>query len=87
MFETGKDPYIIAKEEKMLILEINTEVTFTAINEILNEKKDLVDKYLNGKTNLFGYFMGESLNKLKGKDTTENIKKTLENLLNKNSKK
>lgn len=81
MFEEGKDPEEIAKENGFIVVE-DTSAINDFIQELFKERADLVEDYKNGKTNVFGFFMGQASRALKGKATPASIKECLEKALN-----
>ena len=80
MFEDGGEPMAIAKENNFIV-----EEDLSAINDFINnlfaERPDLVEDYKNGKTNVFGFFMGQANRGLQGKATPKSIKECLEQKL------
>ncbi len=81
MFQTGKTAEVIAVENNLIIKD-NTDEIINAIDEVICENHDNLLKYKNGKTQLFGYFMGQVIQKT-GKGTNpELVKKLLSEKLN-----
>ncbi len=80
MFEEGGEPMEIAKANNFIV-----EEDLSAINDFIDklfaERADLVEDYKNGKTNVFGFFMGQANRGLQGKATPKTIKETLEQKL------
>ncbi len=80
MFEEGGDPMEIAKENNFIV-----EEDLSAINDFIDnlfaERQDLVEDYKNGKTSVFGFFMGQANRGLQGKATPKSIKECLEQKL------
>ena len=80
MFEDGGEPEAIAKENNFIV-----EEDLSAINDFIDnlfaERPDLVEDYKNGKTNVFGFFMGQANRGLQGKATPKSIKECLEQKL------
>lgn len=80
MFEDGGEPMAIAKENNFIV-----EEDLSAINDFIDnlfaERQDLVEDYKNGKTNVFGFFMGQANRGLQGKATPKSIKECLEQKL------
>jgi len=80
MFEDGGEPMTIAKENNFIV-----EEDLSAINDFIDnlfaERQDLVEDYKNGKTNVFGFFMGQANRGLQGKATPKSIKECLEQKL------
>ncbi len=77
MFEEGGDPMEIAKKNNFIV-----EEDLGAINDFIDnlfaERQDLVEDYKNGKTSVFGFFMGQANRGLQGKATPKSIKECLE---------
>ncbi len=81
MFEEGGDPMGIAKENNFIVVE-DTSAIAEVIDKLMEEKANLVEDYKNGKTNVFGFFMGQATRALQGKATPMAIKAYLEKKLN-----
>lgn len=81
MFEEGGDPMDIAKENNFIVVE-DTSAIAEVIDKLMEEKANLVEDYKNGKTNVFGFFMGQATRALQGKATPMAIKAYLEKKLN-----
>lgn len=81
MFEEGGSPDDIAKANGFIVVE-DTDAIDTFIKQLFSERSDLVEDYKNGKTNVFGFFMGQASRALKGKATPASIKEALEKALN-----
>lgn len=81
MFEEGGNPDDIAKANGFIIVE-DTAAIEEFINNLLTERADLVEDYKNGKTNVFGFFMGQASRALVGKATPASIRAILEKALN-----
>lgn len=80
MCESGEEP-AEAAEKMGLIINDNPDELIEVCRNILDENRKNVDAYKNGKTQLFGYFMGQVIRVL-GKGTNpEKVKNTLETLL------
>lgn len=82
MFEEGGDPMDIAKANNFIVT-VDTGAIAEFVDKLLAEKADLVEDYHNGKTNVFGFFMGQATRALQGKATPKAIKEYLEQALNK----
>lgn len=80
MFEQGGDPEEIAKENNFIVVE-DTAAISDFLDTLLAEKANLVEDYKNGKTNVFGFFMGQATRALGGKATPKSIKACLEDKL------
>ncbi len=81
MFEEGGAPDDIAKANGFIVVEDEGAIT-EFIDNLLKERADLVADYKNGKTNVFGFFMGQASRGLKGKATPASIREHLEKALN-----
>ena len=81
MFEEGGDPNEIAKKNNFIVVE-DTSAIAEVIDKLLEEKANLVEDYKNGKTNVFGFFMGQATRALQGKATPMSVKAYLEEKLN-----
>jgi aspartyl-tRNA(Asn)/glutamyl-tRNA(Gln) amidotransferase subunit B len=82
MFETGKTPKTIIEEKGLVQMTDSTQIE-SVIEEILQANAEKTADYKNGKTKLFGYFVGEVMKKTQGKANpkmvNEILKKKLEN--------
>lgn len=81
MFEEGGDPMDIAKKNNFIVIE-DTSAIAEVIDKLMEEKANLVEDYKNGKTNVFGFFMGQATRALQGKATPMAVKAYLEKKLN-----
>ena len=81
MFEEGGVPDEIAKANGFIVVE-DTALIEEFISNLLKERADLVEDYKNGKTNVFGFFMGQASRGLTGKATPASIRAALEKALN-----
>ncbi len=77
MFEEGGDPTEIAKKNGFIVVE-DTNAIAEVIDRLFEERPDLIEDYKNGKTNVFGFFMGQANRALKGKATPMSVKAYLE---------
>ena len=77
MFEEGGDPEEIAKANGFIVVE-DTAAIAEVIDKLFAERPDLIEDYKNGKTNVFGFFMGQANRALTGKATPMSIKAYLE---------
>jgi len=82
MFEEGGEPEEIAKENNFIVVEDAGE-TEKFLEELLDSNPDLVKQYFEGKTNMFGFFMGQANRALVGKATPKLIRECLEKALEK----
>lgn len=77
MFEEGGDPTEIAKKNGFIVVEDMNAIA-EVVNRLFEERPDLIEDYKNGKTNVFGFFMGQANRALKGKATPMSVKAYLE---------
>lgn len=77
MFEEGGDPTEIAKKNGFIVVE-DTNAIAEVVDRLFEERPDLIEDYKNGKTNVFGFFMGQANRVLKGKATPMSVKAYLE---------
>lgn len=77
MFEEGGDPTEIAKKNGFIVVE-DTNAIAEVVDRLFEEHPDLIEDYKNGKTNVFGFFMGQANRALKGKATPMSVKAYLE---------
>lgn len=80
MFEEGGEPMEIAKANNFIVEEDLSAIS-DFIDNLFKERQDLVEDYKNGKTNVFGFFMGQANRGLQGKATPKSIKECLEQKL------
>ena len=66
MAETGKSPKTIV-EEKGLVQMTDASAIESVIDEVIAENQNQVADYKNGKTKLLGFFVGQVMQKTKGK--------------------
>ena len=77
MFEEGGDPTESAKKNGFIVVE-DTNAIAEVVDRLFEERPDLIEDYKNGKTNVFGFFMGQANRALKGKATPMSVKAYLE---------
>jgi len=82
MFEEGGEPEEIAKANNFIVVEDAGE-TEKFLEELLDSNPDLVKQYFDGKTNMFGFFMGQANRALVGKATPTLVRECLEKALDK----
>ncbi len=80
MAETGKPARIIIEEKGLLVISSGDELE-TLIQTILNENPGEVDKYRDGKVQLFGFFMGQIMKATKGRADQKAARAILQTLL------
>ena len=83
MIEKSQSPMTLAKEHNFIISNDLNEVE-EVVKKVLEEHKEEVEAYLNGKTKLFTFFMGQCSKILKGNASPKIIREMLEkNLITK----
>lgn len=85
MFDEGGDPMKIAENNGFIVKE-DAGAIVEFISSLLDSKPDLLQQYFDGKTNMFGFFMGQAAKELKGKATPASIKACLEDEIEKRRK-
>lgn len=80
MFENGGHPDEIAKANGFIVVEDTAAIAET-VDALFAERPDLIEDYKNGKTNVFGFFMGQANRALKGKATPMSVKAYIEKKL------
>lgn len=66
MLESGKPPESVVKEKGLVQISDAANIE-NVIKEVLENNKAQVNKYKSGKTNVFGFFVGETMKATKGK--------------------
>ena len=66
MLASGKDPGVIVKEKNLVQVSDESEL-LAIVREIIAENPSQVEEYRGGKTKLMGYFVGQLMQKTKGK--------------------
>jgi aspartyl-tRNA(Asn)/glutamyl-tRNA(Gln) amidotransferase subunit B len=66
MLENGKDPELIVKEKNLVQVSDESEL-LALVKEIIEKNPDQANEYRGGKTKLMGYFVGQLMQKTKGK--------------------
>lgn len=80
MLNSGENPLQIVK--KLGLEQIQDEnIIRNDINEVLKNHTDQLTQYKNGKTQLFGFFVGQIMKKMQGKGNPEIINKILKEIL------
>ena len=77
MFEEGGNPEEIAKSNGFIVVE-DTAAIAEVVDALFAERPDLIEDYKKGKTNVFGFFMGQANRALKGKATPMSVKAYIE---------
>ena len=82
MFETGKKPGMIVKEEGMEV--VNDEGALSAtVRKILDANPQSVADYKSGKEKAFGFLVGQAMKEMKGKADPQTINRLLKEELTK----
>lgn len=81
MFESGKDAAAIV-EEKGLKQVTDTGAIEAVIDEVLSANADKVEEYKSGKDKLFGFFVGQVMQKTQGKANPAMVNQILKDKLN-----
>ena len=66
MLESGKDPQRIVEEKNLVQVSDENEL-LAMVKEIIEANPDQADQFRSGKTKLMGYFVGQLMQKTKGK--------------------
>ena len=66
MLESGKNPEQVVKEKNLVQVSDEGEL-LSIVREIIAENPEQVDDFRGGKTKLMGYFVGQLMQKTKGK--------------------
>lgn len=82
MFETGKDPEVIVKEEDIEV--VSDEGALVAIvKKILENNPQSVTDFKNGKEKAVGFLVGQAMKETKGKANPQLLNKILKEELEK----
>ena len=66
MLETGKDPKQIVKEKNLVQVSDESEL-LALVREIIEQNPSQAEEFRGGKTKVMGYFVGQLMQKTKGK--------------------
>lgn len=80
MFETGEKPEETAVKNNLLT-EDKTDEIIKAVKQVLNENTENVKCYKEGKTQLFGYFMGQAVRIIGKSVNPVTVKEILQKIL------
>jgi aspartyl-tRNA(Asn)/glutamyl-tRNA(Gln) amidotransferase subunit B len=80
MAKTGKDPQTIVRQKGLEQVSDRGELT-ALVDEILAQNPDEVAAYQNGKTKLFGFFMGQVMKQTRGKADPKTVTPILQSKL------
>lgn len=78
--KTGKDPIAVVKEKGLEQIESATELE-AIIKQMLDDNAPMVAEYRAGKQKLFGFFVGQAMERTKGKGNPKMIQELLKKLL------
>lgn len=81
MFASGDEPQTII-ERKGLALVSDTSVIDDAIAQVLAAHTNELERYRQGETKLFGFFMGQVMRATKGQGDPDRVRQQLQTLLN-----
>ncbi|WCR58152.1 Asp-tRNA(Asn)/Glu-tRNA(Gln) amidotransferase subunit GatB [Wolbachia endosymbiont of Ctenocephalides felis wCfeJ] len=76
MFETGKSAPLIIEEQDLRQVTDKDQIS-GIIDKIVNNNQDKVQEYKNGKTKLYGFFVGEVMRSTKGKASPDVVNSIL----------
>ena len=80
MMESGKDAAVIV-DEKGLKQVTDTGAIEGIIDQVLAENQDKVAEYKSGKDKLFGFFVGQTMQKSQGKANPQAVNEILKKKL------
>ena len=80
MFATSKSPKMIVKEKGLEQVTDDSAIE-VFVDQVINENKDKVKEYLNGKDKLFGFFVGQVMKVSQGKANPGLVNKILKSKL------
>ena len=76
MFETGKNPQVIVKEEGLEVIS-DTGALSEAIRKVLEANPQSVADFRSGKEKAFGFLIGQAMKEMKGKADPQLINRLL----------
>jgi aspartyl-tRNA(Asn)/glutamyl-tRNA(Gln) amidotransferase subunit B len=76
MFETGREPGIIVKEEGLEVVSDEGALTAT-VKKIVDANPQSVADYKSGKEKAFGFLVGQAMREMKGKADPQTINRLL----------
>ena len=80
MFETGKDPAVIIKQEGLETVSDEGALA-AAVDKVLEANPRSVSDYRNGKEKVFGFLVGQVMKELKGKADPKEVNRLLREAL------
>ena len=66
MLDSGKDPELIVKEKNLVQVSDESEL-LALVREIIEQNPGQAEEFRGGKTKVMGYFIGQLMQKTKGK--------------------
>jgi aspartyl-tRNA(Asn)/glutamyl-tRNA(Gln) amidotransferase subunit B len=81
MFKTGKPPKTIIEEKGLVQMTDRAQIS-TVVEEVLGNNPDKITAYREGKSKLFGYFVGEVMKRTQGKANPQLVNDLLRGKLN-----
>lgn len=82
MFETGKEPGVIVREEGLEVVSDEGALSAT-VKKILEANTQSVNDYKSGKEKAFGFLVGQAMREMKGKADPQTINRLLKEELSK----
>jgi aspartyl-tRNA(Asn)/glutamyl-tRNA(Gln) amidotransferase subunit B len=80
MFETSESPEIIIKRENLVQLNETSEIE-KVVMEVMNANPEKIAEYKNGRDKLFGFFVGQIMQKTKGQANPQIVNDILKSKL------
>ena len=80
VLEREQEPADIMKAEGMQQISDDSALV-AVITEVLDENTNQIEEYKNGKTNMFDYFVGQTMKKTRGQANPVKVKEILTNEL------
>ena len=81
MLEKGADPKEIIEKEGLSVISDEGAIK-EIVDKIVSNNPAQVEQYKAGKTNLFGFFVGQVMKETKGRANPQIINKLLQDALN-----
>ncbi len=80
MFDENKDPETIVKENGMIQISDESQLS-SIVSKVLENNPQSVEDYRNGKTQAMGFLVGQTMKETKGKANPQLINKILKEML------
>lgn len=80
MFETGREPLSIVKEEGLEVVNDESALV-AAVRKVLDSNPQSVEDYRNGKEKAFGFLVGQAMKETRGKANPQLINRLLKESL------